>query len=118
MFKQVLVMIFSSFISHFLTLYILRKNYKRFYFINGIIKYPLNCTIKNAVYMRADQLKNLDNFIFYSNEITESDNYIHDKNNNQYYLVEAGYYYYINKSRSNLKLHFSPNSFIFYLKIK
>jgi hypothetical protein len=111
-------MVFSSFISLFLTVYILRKNYRRFYFINGIIKYPLNCTIKNASYTSTDQLKNLDNFIFYSNEIIDADNYILDKKTQRYYLIEPGYYYYINKSRSNLKLHFSPNSFIFYLKIK
>ena len=119
MFKQVLVMIFTSIVSYSLTVYLLTKNYRRFYFINGIIKYPLRCTIKNATYINGNLIKNLDNFIFYSNEsIIDGDNYIYDKRMDHYYLIEPGYYYYINKSRSDLKLHFNPNSFIFYLKIK
>jgi len=118
MFKQVLVMTITSIIAYSLTVYILKKNYRRFYFVNGIIKYPLRCKIKNATYTRANLIKKLDNFIFYSNEIIDSDNYIYNKTTDYYYLIEPGYYYYINKSPSNLKLHFNKNSFIFYLKIK
>ena len=118
MFKQVLLIVFTAIMSYSLTFYILTKNYRRFYFVNGIVKYPLRCTIKNASYIRANLIKNLDNFIFYSNETIDQGNYIYDKNIDHYYLIEPGYYYYINKPRSNLKLHFSKNSFIFYLKIK
>ena len=117
MFKQVLSMVISSIISYLLTFYIMKINYRRFYFINGIIKYPLNCTIKNAVYKKIKELEKFDNFIFYSKDTINCENYIYDSNNNFYYLIEPGYYYYINKTKNNLILN-GDNSFIYYLKIK
>ena len=117
MFKQVLTMIISSIITYILTFYILRKNYRRFYFINGIIKYPLNCTIKNASFELFSQVKNSDNFIFYSRESINCENYIYDKDNDKYYIIEPGFYYYIN-NKNNLILNCNVNSFIYYLKIK
>ena len=117
MFKQVLSMIFSSIISYLLTFYIMKMNYRRFYFINGVIKYPLNCTIKNAVYEKISELSLIDNFIFYSKEPINCENYIYDKTNNFYYLIEPGYYYYINEN-PNLIKHFNSNLNVFYSKIK
>ena len=93
-------------------------NYRRFYLINGVIKYPLNCNIKNAIYKNLYELENLDNFIFYSKDSINCKNYIYDKSNDIYYLIESGYYYYINKSKSNLILNYVPDTFIYYLKIK
>ena len=44
------------------------KNYKRFYFISGIVKYELKCKIKNAIYTSFREIKDLDNIIFYTTE--------------------------------------------------
>jgi len=121
MFKQISLMVFTSVFSYVLTFYILRKNYRRFYFINGIVKYPLRCKIKNASYIQYKDVMDLDNFIFYSQEPINTDNYIYDKTNDTYYIVEPGYYYYINKrknTKNDLEVYFNPNSFIFYIKIK
>ena len=119
MFKQVFIMFFSTITSYLITDYILRKSLRRFYFINGIIKYPLNCKIKNAVYSNYLEIKDLDNFIFYTTEKINCNNYIYDYFSDYYYLIEPGYYYYINKKKSNgIILNFDVNSFIFYLKIK
>ena len=117
MFKQIFVILFSSIISFFLTKYILKNNYKRFYFINGIIKYELKCKIKNAVYAPFSEIKQLDNIIFYTTEKINCENYIYDKSIDYYYLIEPGYYYYI-KEKSNLILNSDNLSYIFYLKIK
>jgi hypothetical protein len=119
MFKQVFVMIFFTIVSYLTMDYILKKSLRRFYFINGIIKYPLNCKIKNAVYSNFSEIKDLDNFIFYTTEEINCNNYIYDYFNDYYYLIEPRYYYYINKKKSNgIILNFDVNSFIFYLKIK
>jgi hypothetical protein len=97
--------------------YILRKSLRRFYFINGIIKYPLNCKIKNAIYTNFSQIKELDNYIFYTIEKINCNNYIYDTLTDYYYLIEPGYYYYINREKSNnLILNFDENTFVFYLK--
>jgi len=118
MFKQISTIVFSAIFFYILTILILRKNYRRFYFINGIIKYELNCNIKNAVCKQFSQIKNKDNFIFYTKEQINCANYIYDKQTRLYYLIEPGYYYYINKSKNNLILKFNPNSYIYYFKIK
>ena len=117
MFKQVLSTVISSIISYLLTFYIMKMNYRRFYFINGVIKYPLNCTIKNAIYEKISELQKIDNFIFYSKDPINCENYIYDKSNGIYYLIEPGYYYYINKTKNDLILN-GNNSFIYYFKIK
>jgi len=117
MLKQVLVMAISSIISYLITNYILRKNYKRFYFINGIVKYPLKCTIKNASYIPFNELNNKINFIFYSKQKANCENYIYDKRLDYYYVIEPGYYYYIN-DQENYILNGNDNSFVYYLKVK
>lgn len=118
MFKQFSVIIISIFISYFISSYLLKYNYRRFYYINGIIKYPLKCSIKNAIYTPVSQLKLLDNYIFYSRETINCENYIYDELYDHYYLIEPGYYYYINKSQNGIVLNFNENSFVFVLKIK
>jgi len=110
-------MIVFTIISYLITKYILRTNYRRFYFINGIIKYPLNCKIKNAIYTPISDIKDMDNIIFYTKEKVNIDNYIYDIQNDYYYLIEPGYYYYI-KYNSSIILNFNSNSYIFLLKIK
>ena len=116
MFKQIFVILFSSIVSFFSMKYFLKKNYKRFYFIQGIVKYELKCKIKNAIYAPFCEIKNINNIIFYTTEKINCNNYIYDTLNNYYYLIEPGFYYYI-KERSNLILNFDSSSFIFYLKI-
>ena len=117
MFKQIAIMIIFIIISYLTTKYILKSNYSRFYFINGIIKYPLTCKIKNAIYTPISKIKDMDNIIFYTKEKINTDNYIYDIQNDYYYLIEPGYYYYI-KNNLNIKLNFNLNSYIFLLKIK
>jgi hypothetical protein len=117
MFKQFALMIIFIVFSYLVTKYILRKNYRRFYFINGIIKYPLTCKIKNSSYTKLSEIKDLNNIIFYTKEKLNIENYIYDKNSDYYYLIEPGYYYYI-KNKENIDLHFNSNSYIFLLKLK
>jgi hypothetical protein len=119
MFKHILVVILSSICSYLLMLYLLKKNYKRFYFINGITKYPLKCTIKKAILISLHKLKDLDNFIFYSKETINGENYIYDQDNDYYYVIEPNYYYYINKSKSNcnLVINCNENSSVYMLKL-
>jgi len=117
MFKQIFVILFSSIVSFYLMKIGLKKNYKRFYFISGIVKYELKCKIKNAVYAPFSEIKDFENIIFYTTEKINCDNYIYDKSIDYYYLIEPGYYYYI-KEKSNLILNFNRSSFIFYLKLK
>jgi hypothetical protein len=117
MLKQVLVTVISSIISYLFTDYILRKNYRRFYFINGIVKYPLKCTIKNAMYLPFKELTDKTNFIFYSKQPLNCENYIYDKQADYYYIIEPGYYYYINDPEKFV-LNGNDNSFIYYLKVK
>ena len=86
MFKQIFVMIFFTIGSYLTMDYILKKSLRRFYFINGIVKYTLNCKIKNAVYSNFSEIKDLDNFIFYTTEKVNCNNYIYDFQNDYYYL--------------------------------
>ena len=117
MFKQINIMFIFTFISYFLTKYILKKNYRRFYFINGIIKYPLKCKIKNAINISFLDLKELENVIFYTKDKINCNNYIYDILNDYYYLIEPGYYYYI-KNKDNIKLKLENYTTIFYIKVK
>jgi hypothetical protein len=110
-------MVIFIIVSYLVTKYILRKNYRRFYFINGIIKYPLTCKIKNAIYTPISQIKDLNNIIFYTKDKANSENYIYDKIMDYYYLIEPGYYYYI-KNKKSIDLNFNSNSYIFLLKLK
>jgi len=116
-FKQIGLTSISIFISYFITNFILNKNYCKFYFIDGIIKYPLNCKIKNASKVIFSDIKNTENFIFYTLLPINCDNYIYDILNDNYYLIESGYYYYI-KNYNNILLNYNLNSDIFYLKLK
>jgi hypothetical protein len=88
MFVQFFILFISTIVSYLLLGYLLKRNYRRFYFINGIVKYYLNCTIKNAVYTHVSSLSDLDNYIFYSTEQINCENYIYDKNLDHYYLIE------------------------------
>ena len=117
MFKHISVIVIVGFISYFLFFCILKKDYKRFYFTDGVIKYPLNFSLKNTNCVNFENIKHMDNFIFYSKEPVDCENYIYDKVNEIYYLIEPGYYYYINKLKSNIILNYNPNALIFYLKI-
>ena len=117
MFKQISITIIFIFISYFTTKLILKKNYRKFYFINGIVKYPLKCKIKNATKIKFCDLKEKYNIIFYTTEKTNYQNYIYDKLNDYYYLIEPDYYYYI-KNEIDYELNFNLNEFIFYIKLK
>jgi len=120
MFKHISVIVIVGFISYFLFFCILKndyKNFKSFYFKDGVVKYPLNFSIKNTNCVNFEKIKNMDNFIFYSKEPVDCENFIYDKVNENYYLIEPGYYYYINKLKSNIILNYNPNALIFYLKI-
>ena len=116
MFKQIGIMTFFIFISYFITKLILKKNYRRFYFINGIIKYPLKCKIKNATLIKFSDLKENNNIIFYTKSLNIN-NYIYDILNDYYYLIEPGYYYYI-KNDDNIKININLDTIIFYIKVK
>jgi hypothetical protein len=115
-FKQLLIMILFFSISYFISLYHLKKNYRTFYFIDGIIKYPLKCTIKNARKCLFSEIIHFNKLIFYTTEKINPKNYIYDISKDYYYLIEPGYYYYI-KNISETVVHFDPNSSIFIVKL-
>ena len=117
MFKQIIVLSLFIFLSYFTCSYILKKNYCKFYYIDSIIKYPLNCKIKNVTKTTFRDIELIDNYIFYTLEKINCKNYIYDKILDCYYLIEPGYYYYI-KNKKDIELHFNPNTVIYYFKIK
>ena len=117
MFKQIIVLSLFVFLSYFICSYILKINYCKFYYIDSIIKYPLNCKIKNVTKTTFRDIELIDNYIFYTLEKINCKNYIYDKILDCYYLIEPGYYYYINEN-PNLIMNFNSNLNVFYSKIK
>jgi len=117
MFKQVIILLSSILFSYIFTRQIIKKKFNKFYFISGIVKYPIKSKLKNAISAKLFEIKDPSkSIIFYTNEKVNHANYIYDKEIDYYYLIEPGYYYYI--QNQNNYFFSNDNLEIFYINLK
>ena len=57
MFKQVIITLLSTIFSYIITKQILKKKFNKFYFVPGIVKYPMKSKIKKAVSSKLSQIQ-------------------------------------------------------------
>ena len=123
LFKQVILLLLFSIISYIITSYYLKQKFIYFSLTTKLkneskyhIKNTTKTTLQNLVYF--SELSGFQNLLFTTkgpkNKLNQ-DNYIYDKKNDYYHLIENGYYYYIKDSK-DYTFHGNPE--IFYTKIK
>jgi len=99
MFKHFLIMIVIIVLIVICVKFIFIR-FQKLYIHNDIIKYTLNQSDSNILKMYSDKkdISSMNNkSIFYSDHSwnTKNNNYIHDTENDRYYIIDSGYYYYI-----------------------
>ena len=101
MFKQIIIILLLSIISYFVIKYILIIFHK-LYLSEFIIKYKLTDSDKKYLKMHSNTttIGNLlegENLIFFTekNWSVKNNNYIYDIKNDKYYIIDSGYYYYL-----------------------
>ena len=122
MFKQILLSSLVIIICYFLIKKLIVVFFCKLNLSKLIIKYPLNDSDKSLLVMYSSDYKLADlvlpefakkTVVFYTNDTwsTLNNNYIYDIINNKYFIIDKGYYYYLN-DLSNYKITTSPNKII------
>ena len=100
MFKQILIMLLIL----LMIIFIIKKLRPYFYKLllsKNIVKNVLTDTIKDFLDLHSEYFKHSEllnnNLLFYTNKkwSTKNNNYIYDKKNMKYYIIDKGYYYYL-----------------------
>jgi len=100
MFKQIIIILLLSIISYFVIKYILIIFHK-LYLSEFIIKYKLTDSDKKYLKMHSNTTTigtlEGENLIFFTekNWSVKNNNYIYDIKNDKYYIIDSGYYYYL-----------------------
>jgi hypothetical protein len=115
MFKQFIIFNLSIVVFYYFSNFYLKKK-ESFILINNKVKYPLKSKLKYTAKENIKNIKNLKNIVFYTTDNCELD-YIYNKKKDEYYLIEPGYYYFINDN-PDLITNFNSNLNVFYSKIK
>ena len=111
LFKQTLIIVIVLILTYSIIKFILISNHKIF-IENSVVKYPLTQTDKDYFKRYSIKGKLFDNHkIFYTKckWSTKNNNYILFKDD--YYIIEPGYYYYINE---NCKTFYNKNTPIYF----
>ena len=123
MFKLFLLGIIILFII-FMIVKVIFIKFHKIYFYKDIIKYKFNQYdlqhLKNhSVKRNVADLKNMDSYIFYQEQVwsSKNNNYIHDTVNDRYYIIDSGYYYYIPDSK-RYSLFTNKNNEIYHFDLK
>jgi hypothetical protein len=116
MFKQILITIVILVTVIIISFFIIKRIHLFVYKLiltKGVLKYNISGTIKqfldnysnefNISYLNL--LKSEKNVLFYTDTVwtTKNNNYIHSLKEDKYYIIDKGYYYYID-SMDNFKI--------------
>ena len=93
------------------------NNFHKLYLKKDVVKYPLveydiNFLKNKSNSVNIDSLLKLKSFLFYTEQqwSSKNNNYIHDKLLDRYYIIDKGYYYYINNIDSRYNIVINKNS--------
>ena len=112
MFKQILIILILIILTYFIVNTIIIKTHKIF-IENNKIKYSLSKRDLEHLkkYSKKSNIKDIYNIVFYTDKKWSTKNNNHVKYKDRYYIIEPGYYYYLNKE---CKLFFTDLSVNYY----